>query len=45
VSGAVRAKIADLRCLGKTLAEISSECRGGKIPDCPVIEALSGTSR
>ena len=42
---AVRAKIADLRRLEKTLAEISSECRGGKVPDCPVIEALSGTSR
>ena len=42
---AIRAKIADLRRLEKTLAEISSECRGGKVPDCPVIEALSGTSR
>ena len=42
---AVRAKIADLRRLEKTLAEISAECRGGKVPDCPVIEALSGTSR
>lgn len=42
---AVRAKIADLRRLEKTLAEISSECRGGKVPDCPVIEALSGPSR
>jgi len=42
---AVRAKIADLRRLEKTLAEISSECRGGKVPDCPVIEALSGMSR
>lgn len=42
---AVRAKIADLRRLEKILAEISAECHGGKIPDCPVIEALSGTSR
>jgi MerR family mercuric resistance operon transcriptional regulator len=41
---AVRAKIADLRRLEKTLAEISAECHGGKVPDCPVIEALSGTS-
>jgi MerR family mercuric resistance operon transcriptional regulator len=37
---AVRVKIADLRRLEKTLAEISSECHGGKVPDCPVIKAL-----
>jgi MerR family mercuric resistance operon transcriptional regulator len=37
----VRMKIADLRRLEKTLAEISSKCRGGNVPECPVIEALS----
>ncbi len=36
----VREKIADLRRLEKTLATISSECEGGDIPDCPIIEAL-----
>lgn len=37
----VRAKIADLRRLEKTLATISSKCEGGNVPDCPIIEALS----
>jgi len=38
--GDVRRKIADLRRLERTLAEIAGKCRGGKVPDCPVIEAL-----
>ena len=37
----VRAKMADLRRLEKTLATISSRCAGGNVPDCPIIEALS----
>ena len=37
----VRAKIADLRRLEKTLATISSKCEGGDLPDCPIVEALS----
>ena len=37
----VRAKIVDLRRLERTLAEISSKCLGGSVPECPVIEALS----
>jgi MerR family transcriptional regulator, mercuric resistance operon regulatory protein len=37
----VRAKIADLRRLEKTLATISSKCAGGDLPDCPIVEALS----
>ena len=37
----VRAKIADLRRLEKTLTTISSECEGGDMPDCPIVEALS----
>jgi MerR family mercuric resistance operon transcriptional regulator len=37
----VRAKIADLRRLEKTLTAISSKCEGGDIPDCPIVEALS----
>jgi MerR family mercuric resistance operon transcriptional regulator len=36
----VRRKIADLRRLERTLAEVAGKCRGGKVPDCPVIEAL-----
>jgi MerR family transcriptional regulator, mercuric resistance operon regulatory protein len=37
----VRAKIADLRRLEKTLTIISSRCKGGDTPDCPIVEALS----
>jgi len=36
----VRRKIADLRRLERTLADVAGRCRGGKVPDCPVIEAL-----
>jgi len=37
----VRAKIADLRRLERTLSTISSRCEGGDTPDCPIVEALS----
>jgi MerR family transcriptional regulator, mercuric resistance operon regulatory protein len=37
----VRAKIADLRRLEKTLIAISSKCEGDDVPDCPIVEALS----
>lgn len=36
----VRGKIADLRRLERTLADVAGKCRGGKVPECPVIEAL-----
>jgi MerR family transcriptional regulator, mercuric resistance operon regulatory protein len=36
----VRRKIADLRRLERTLAEVAGKCRGTKVPECPVIEAL-----
>jgi MerR family mercuric resistance operon transcriptional regulator len=38
--GSVRQKIADLRRLERTLAQISAECSGGAVPECPVIDAL-----
>ncbi len=38
----VRAKIADLRRLELTLAEVSAQCEGGTVPDCPIIDALFG---
>lgn len=38
--GGVRRKIADLKRLEGTLARISSECSGGEVPECPVIDAL-----
>lgn len=37
----VKAKIAELRRLEKTLTTISSRCEGGDLPDCPILEALS----
>src|SRR5437762_480706 len=36
----VRHKIADLRRLEQTLAGVAAKCRGGKVPKCPVIDAL-----
>jgi MerR family mercuric resistance operon transcriptional regulator len=36
----IRRKIADLRRLERTLANVAGKCQGGKVPDCPVIEAL-----
>ena len=36
----VRRKIADLRRLERTLADVAGRCRGGKVPDCPIIETL-----
>lgn len=38
--GSVRAKIADLKRLERTLARISNECSGGAVPECPVVDAL-----
>jgi MerR family mercuric resistance operon transcriptional regulator len=36
----VRQKIADLKKLQRTLARIGAACVGGKVPDCPIIDAL-----
>lgn len=36
----VRRKIADLRKLERTLKDIGAVCDGGKVPDCPIIDAL-----
>ena len=36
----IRQKLSDLKSLEKTLAKISSQCQGGKIPDCPILNAL-----
>ena len=37
----VRGKIKDLRKLEKALASMVSECDGGDIPDCPIVDILS----
>ena len=36
----VQRKITDLKRLERTLSRISSECSGGAIPNCPIIDAL-----
>ena len=36
----VRTKIADLRTMETVLAGMVAECKGGAVPECPVVEAL-----
>jgi MerR family mercuric resistance operon transcriptional regulator len=36
----VRQKIADLKRLEGTLSNIASECSGGAVPECPIVDAL-----
>jgi MerR family transcriptional regulator, mercuric resistance operon regulatory protein len=36
----IEKKIADLQKLQKTLDDISSQCSGGLVPDCPIIDTL-----
>lgn len=36
----IKSKISDLRKLERTLSAMSSQCGGGEVPDCPVINSL-----
>ena len=36
----IRRKIVDLKKLEKILAKISSQCEGGVVPECPILDAL-----
>lgn len=36
----IRAKIADLRKMEKTLGDMARACSGGEVPDCPIIDNL-----
>lgn len=36
----IRAKISDLVRLERTLADMSAQCEGGEIPDCPIVDTL-----
>lgn len=38
---AIRAKIADLKRLERTLARMAQDCDRKRSPDCPIIDALS----
>lgn len=37
----IREKIIDLEKMESTLLRISANCKGGKVPYCPVVDALS----
>lgn len=39
----IRSKIADLKKLEKVLKDMASQCEGGNVPDCPIIDALFET--
>ena len=36
----IRSKIADLRKMERTLDDLSNQCSGEDVPDCPIIEVL-----
>ncbi|ALG92341.1 MULTISPECIES: MerR family transcriptional regulator [Rhodobacterales] len=38
----VRAKISDLRRIESVLAATASRCSGAEVPNCPVLDAISG---
>jgi len=38
----IRAKLADLERMAEVLTTIATECEGGTVPDCPIIEVLGG---
>lgn len=38
----VRQKIADLKKLERTLGDVSAQCEGGDVPECPIVDALFG---
>lgn len=38
--GDIGKKIADLQRLERTLADMSAQCAGGDVPDCPIMDAL-----
>jgi len=40
----VRKKMKDLKKLENTLVEITVNCKGGEVPECPIIDALFVTT-
>jgi len=40
----IRAKIRDLRKLERVLSDLAAKCRGSSVPDCPILDALAGTT-
>jgi MerR family mercuric resistance operon transcriptional regulator len=37
----IRQKLKDLRKLERVLTDLAARCHGNKVPDCPILEALS----
>lgn len=40
----VKRRIADLRRMERTLTRTIAKCGGGAVPDCPMIDALTGST-
>lgn len=40
-AGEIRKKISDLRRMERILKEMASQCEGGDVPECPILDALS----
>lgn len=40
----IRAKIAELRAMERTLTNLVEACHGDERPDCPILEGLAGPS-
>jgi MerR family mercuric resistance operon transcriptional regulator len=40
----VRRKIADLEKLGRVLEDMTAQCAGGALPECPIVDALTSMS-
>ncbi len=38
----IKTRIADLRKMQRILGELSQQCSGENVPECPIIEALQG---
>jgi len=41
----VRRKVTDLRRLAQVLSDMAGKCKGGKVPECPIIDALFDARR
>lgn len=40
----IRRKVRDLKKLERVLAQLSAQCGGDAVPDCPILEALSASA-
>jgi MerR family mercuric resistance operon transcriptional regulator len=39
----IREKIRDLKEMERVLSELTAQCRGGKVPACPILDTLGAT--